>query len=262
MQQQPIAIFDSGLGGLSLVQEVRSQLPNESICYLADNAFVPYGSKSIEVIEKRCHQIVDFFVKQNCKAVVIACNTATAIAVDKLRQEFTLPIIAMEPAVKPAAQLNTSGKIAVCATENTLKHPRFQRLVANYAHSVEVLTQACHGWVELVEKLDIDSTNTDQVLLADLNPLIVQQVDAIVLGCTHFPLLKQRIEKLIPASCQLIDPTPAVVEEVKRQLIKAGLLATSDVKQEKAFFTQQVTDYPKHLQFYYPHFHQIELISL
>ncbi len=262
--KQAIGIFDSGLGGLSLLPALKQYLPNESLCYLADNAFVPYGTKSTEVIQQRCFDIVDFFIRQDCKAIVIACNTATAVAVDALRNRYQMPIVAMEPAVKPAATLSKQGKVAVCATENTLKHPRFELLVAKYAQNVEVITLACHGWVELVESLEIDSLHAHQVIEQDLTQLLNKDIDALVLGCTHFPLLKTTIAQHLPKSCQILDPSEAVVLELKRQLTEHQQLNTSAsiATKDTAFYTAKLADYPDKLSFFYPDFSQIQHINL
>jgi glutamate racemase len=225
-----IGIFDSGLGGLSVWREVQRILPAASFMYVADSAHAPYGDRSAEYIVDRARAIAGFLISQHIDALLIACNTASAHAADVLRNTYSLPIIAMEPAIKPAAQISRSKKIAILATSQTLASERVQRLVARHGASVQILFQACPGLVEWVEAGAQDSAEPLELLDHYVHPLIAQGVDTLVLGCTHYPFLKKHIEHaiqksraalqdpLLPSQVELIDPAPAVAQELVRRL--------------------------------------------
>lgn len=224
----PIGVFDSGVGGISVLKHIHTLLPNEDLIYVADSKFAPYGNKTQEFIQERALWIADFLIARGAKALVVACNTATAAAVDLLRQTYYLPIIAMEPAVKPAAAASKTGVIGVLATSGTLKSAQFAALLEHYGQQVEVVTQACHGLVECVERGELDSQATQDLLASYVQPLMHAGADAIVLGCTHYPFLKPLIEKLVGNRSVLIDTGAAVAKELKRRSEEAGLLNGSD----------------------------------
>jgi glutamate racemase len=224
----PIGVFDSGVGGISVLKHIHTLLPNEDLIYVADSKFAPYGNKTQEFIQERALWIADFLIARGAKALVVACNTATAAAVDLLRQTYHLPIIAMEPAVKPAAAASKTGVIGVLATSGTLKSAQFAALLEHYGQQVEVVTQACHGLVECVERGELDSQATQDLLASYVQPLMHAGADAIVLGCTHYPFLKPLIEKLVGNRSVLIDTGAAVAKELKRRSEEAGLLNGSD----------------------------------
>ena len=220
----PIGVFDSGVGGISVLKHIHTLLPNEDLMYVADSKFAPYGNKTPEFIQERALWITDFLIGKGAKALVVACNTATAAAVDLLRQKYHLPIIGMEPAVKPAAAASKTGVIGVLATSGTLKSAQFAALLDHYGQQVEVVTQACHGLVECVERGELDSTATQDLLASYVQPLIAAEADTIVLGCTHYPFVRTLIENLVGNDVVLIDTGAAVAKELKRRLEDARLL--------------------------------------
>lgn len=220
----PIGVFDSGVGGISVLKHIHTLLPNESLMYVADSKFAPYGNKTPEFIQERALWIADFLIGKGAKALVVACNTATAAAVDLLRQKYHLPIIGMEPAVKPAAAASKTGVIGVLATSGTLKSAQFAALLEHYGQQVEVVTQACHGLVECVERGELDSTATQDLLASYVQPLIAAGADTIVLGCTHYPFVRPMIENLVGEGVVLIDTGAAVAKELKRRLEDTRLL--------------------------------------
>ena len=220
----PIGVFDSGVGGISVLKHIHTLLPNEDLMYVADSKFAPYGNKTPEFIQERAVWIADFLIAKGAKSLVVACNTATAAAVDLLRQKYHLPIIGMEPAVKPAAAASKTGVIGVLATSGTLKSAQFAALLDHYGQQVEVVTQACHGLVECVERGELDSTATQDLLASYVQPLIAAGADTIVLGCTHYPFVRPLIENLVGDDVVLIDTGAAVAKELKRRLEDARLL--------------------------------------
>lgn len=223
---QPIGVLDSGVGGLSLLRAIQAELPQENLLYVADSAHAPYGDKSPAWISARSAQIISFLIEQRCKAVVIACNTITAVAVSELRDSFALPIIAIEPAIKPAAAMTQSGVIAVMATTRTLHSESLQRLRTRYAADVEVLFVPCPGLADKVESVDLHSSEVEQLLRHLLSPALDKGVDTLVLGCTHYPFLLDSIQRVVGPEVQIIDPSAAVAAEVGRRLQALDLLST------------------------------------
>jgi glutamate racemase len=220
----PIGVFDSGVGGLSVLREIRRELPNEALLYVADSAHAPYGDKSQAYIEARSIAISEFLIKQHAKAIVVACNTATGAAVNVLRAKFSLPIIAMEPAIKPAAAKTNTGVIGVLATQRTLASDNFVKLFTRFASTVEIVAQACPGLVEQVEEGDLYGLKTRVLLERYLQPLLARQVDTIVLGCTHYPFLMDLIQDITGPAVTIIDPAPAIARELHRRLEHMDLL--------------------------------------
>jgi len=218
-------VFDSGVGGLSVLREIRRELPAEDLLYVADTANAPYGDRDAAFIRERALAIVARLMREQVKAVVVACNTATGLAVDALRERYDLPIVAIEPAVKPAALKTRSGVIAVLATTQTLASERFSKLVSTHASGVIVLTQPSPGLVERVEAGDLSSPETRTLVARYVGPLVARGADSIVLGCTHYPFLRRAIEDVAGPSVTIIDPAIAVAREVRRRLEAAGLLA-------------------------------------
>ncbi len=226
--QAAIGVFDSGLGGISVLHEIRHLLPYESLIYIADSAHVPYGEKSAEFIVQRSIAISEFLLAQPVKAIVVACNTATAAAVTELRQRWPdVLIVGMEPAVKPAVQASKTGKIGVLATTGTLRSARFAALLERYASDVEVLTQPCPGLVELIEAGELNSPATRALLQTYVEPLLAADCDTLILGCTHYPLIKPLLRGLVPESVQLIDTGAAVARRLQSELRKQDLLAAA-----------------------------------
>ncbi|HYR05221.1 MAG TPA: glutamate racemase, partial [Gallionella sp.] len=221
----PIGVFDSGVGGLSVLREIRRELPNEDLLYVADSGHAPYGDKPGETIEARSVSIVEFLMSQRAKAIVVACNTATSAAVATLRARFALPIVAMEPAVKPAAESTRSGVIGVLATGRTLASENFTRLHARFGADVDILVQACPGLVEQVEAGNFSGSKTRTLLEQYVLPLLKRQADTIVLGCTHYPFLAPLIREIAGPSVAIIDPSAAIAREVRRRLAGTSLLS-------------------------------------
>lgn len=221
---QPVGVFDSGVGGLSVLRQIRLLLPAEDLLYVADTAWVPYGPRPPEQIRERSRVITRWLLAQGAKAVVVACNTATAAAVAGLREEFTLPVIGMEPAVKPAAAATRNGTVGVLATAGTLKSTRFAALLARFAENVEVISRPSPELVGLVEHGDLDSEHARAVVRTCVAPLLERGVDTLILGCTHFPPLRPLIEAAAGPGVAVIDTGGAVARQVRRRLAEAGRL--------------------------------------
>ena len=222
----PIGVFDSGVGGLSVLGEIRALLPNESLLYVADSGHVPYGEKSPEFIRQRCGLIAEHLLAQGAKALVLACNTATAAGVAELRERYPmLPIIGMEPAVKPAAAATRSGVVGVLATTGTLKSAKFAALLDRFASDVRVITQPCPGLVECIEAGELDTPATAALLQGFVRPLLDEGCDTLILGCTHYPFIKPLLRRLLPESVSLIDTGAAVARHLQRLLGERDLLA-------------------------------------
>lgn len=224
-REAPVGVFDSGVGGLSVLNEIRSLLPHESLLYVADSGHVPYGEKSPEFIRERSQAIAAFLLQQGAKALVVACNTATAAAVNDLRRLYDLPIIGMEPAVKPAARATRSGAVGVLATTGTLQSAKFAALLDRFAGSVRVLTQPCPGLVECVERGELDGDEVDGLLKRFTAPLLEAGCDTLILGCTHYPFLRSRLQALLPESVALVDTGAAVSRHLQYRLQETGMLA-------------------------------------
>jgi len=223
----PVGVFDSGVGGLSVLGEIRACLPLESLLYVADSGHVPYGEKSPAYIFERCCRITDFLLEHGIKALVLACNTATAAAVAPLRARYPdLPIVGMEPAVKPAAAATRNGRVGVLATTGTLNSAKFAALLDRFASDVQVITQPCPGLVERIETGQLADPQTRELLHGFVQPLLDQGCDTLILGCTHYPFLKPLLRELLPADIQLIDTAPAVARQLQRLLQGRGLLAS------------------------------------
>lgn len=227
----PIGVFDSGVGGLSVLREIRALLPNESLLYVADSGHVPYGEKSPEFIRERCRRIAAFLLERGAKALVLACNTATVAGVAELRELYPqLPVVGMEPAVKPAAAATRSGVVGVLATTGTLKSAKFAALLDRFASDVRVVTQPCPGLVERIEAGDLDSEQTRVLLQGFVAPLLAQGCDTLILGCTHYPFIKPLLQTLVPDAVSLIDTGAAVARQLQRLLDERGLLATGPAR--------------------------------
>ncbi|WP_020560390.1 glutamate racemase [Thiofilum flexile] len=236
MSNQPIGVFDSGLGGLSVLLEIERQLPAEDLVYVADSAHAPYGAKTADYMAERCIKISDFLLSQRVKVIVVACNTATAYAAEVLRQHLTIPIIGLEPAVKPAVKLTQTGKIGVLATRQTANSARLQRLIDTYAQNTQVVVQACPGLVEHVEAGDFNSAELKQLLSEYLKPLQEQGVDTLVLGCTHYPFLRQTLMELIQGQMTIVETSQAVTRQVVNILTQHQLLQTNPLAQRRVQF--------------------------
>jgi glutamate racemase (EC 5.1.1.3) len=201
----PIGVFDSGLGGLTVLREIRRLLPSEDLLYVADSAHAPYGDKSVAFIESRAIAIAEFLLEHGAKAIVVACNTATSAAAQLLRTRYSVPLIAMEPAVKPAVERTRSGVVAVLATRQTLASHNFSRLLGRLETQAEILLQPCPGLVERVEAGDLTGAATRDLLRTYLEPVLARGADTLVLGCTHYPLLTPLIRELTGPDVLILD---------------------------------------------------------
>lgn len=223
LDQRPIGLLDSGLGGIGVLGEALRQLPNEDYVYYGDTANAPYGDKTPEEVLGLVHQAVERLIELRCKAIVIACNTATSVSAGKLRQELALPIIGMEPALKPASLLPGEGKILVMATRVTLALPKFQALMAQYGR--DAVPVPCPGLMECVERGELKGPQVTALLRQLLGPWLSQPVKAVVLGCTHYPFLRKAIAALFPEGTPLIDGNAGSVRQLRRRLEEEGLLS-------------------------------------
>ncbi|MBX9676746.1 MAG: glutamate racemase [Methylotenera sp.] len=229
---RPIGVFDSGVGGISVLKHIHALLPHEDLLYVADSKYAPYGSRTPAEITARCFEIADFLIAKNVKALVVACNTATAAAIDALRAKydlpgFNIPIIGMEPAVKPAAEASKNGIIGVLATVGTLKSAQFSALLETYGRNVEVVTQACVGLVECIERGELTHENTLKLIQQYCKPLLDEGADTIVLGCTHYPFVRPLIEQTVGSEVTLIDTGAAVAKYLQKRLAELNLLTES-----------------------------------
>ena len=218
-----IGVFDSGAGGLSVLREIRKILPDERFVYFADNANCPYGEKSAAFITDRARAITDILLGYGAEAVVVACNTATGAAISTLREEYLIPFIGMEPAVKPAALLTQSGVIGVLATAGTLKASKYLNTKGRFEDDVRIEEHVGKGFVELVESLDLDSEHTFEVVRESVEPLLAAGADNLVLGCTHYPFLRPVIEQVCGPSVHIIDPAPAVARQLLKVMRERGI---------------------------------------
>jgi glutamate racemase len=214
-----IGVFDSGVGGLSVLRHIRLTLPNEHLIYVADSGHVPYGDKPAHDIEQRSLALSRFLISQGCDAIVIACNTATAAAAATLRSQFNIPIIGMEPAVKPAVSASKSGVVGVLATIGTLESARFAALLERYAGDVDIVTQGCPGLVEQVEAGDLNGLQTRELIERYTAPLLARGADTLILGCTHYPFLAPLIREVVGDAITLIDTSAAVARHLQSRLL-------------------------------------------
>ncbi len=241
----PIGVFDSGVGGLSVTLIIRELLPREDILYVADSRYVPYGQKSQTFLIERAHVITEHMINKGAKAIVIACNTATAAAVKSLRASYSLPIVAMEPALKPAVLATKNGVVGVLATSGTLDSSKFVGLLERYTNSsnnVEVITQRCPKLPEQVDAGELNTEKTYALLKEYCDPLIAAKADVIVLGCTHYPFLKDQIQDIVGKDVTLIDTGLGVARRLKAVLEEQDLVSNSKTKGIEYFWTSGECD--------------------
>jgi len=238
MSGAPRGIFDSGVGGLSVWRQVVHHLPDESVIYLADQAHVPYGQRSAQEIRAYCSAIAAELIAMGCKAIVVACNTASAVALESLRQAFPqLPIVGLEPAVKPAVELTRSGVVGVMATPATFQGELYRATVGRWAADITVVEQVCIGLADLVEMGELEGERCDALLRSFLDPMLAAGADTIVLGCTHYPFVIEAIRRLVGPAFAVLDPAPAVARHLGELLAAAGLLCSASCRSEHQFFT-------------------------
>ncbi|WP_372753757.1 glutamate racemase [Mariniflexile sp.] len=237
MSKQPIGIFDSGVGGTSIWKEIHLLLPHENTIYLADSANAPYGTKSKEAIVNLSIKNTAYLINQGCKIIVVACNTATTNAIHILRQNYNIPIIGIEPAIKPAA-LNTQTKcVGILATKGTLSSELFHKTTDLFANNITVIERIGEGIVELIETGQLYSEAMKVLLKSYLKPMLDANIDYLVLGCTHYPYLMPLLLELLPQHVKIIDSGEAVARQTKAVLEKNGLLNTQTIKGKTAFYT-------------------------
>ncbi|MEM1441544.1 MAG: glutamate racemase [Verrucomicrobiota bacterium] len=207
-----IGILDSGVGGFSVLREIHQLLPGFPLHYVADSSWCPYGNKPGDIIRERVASIADYLLDAGAEILVIACNSATIHAVGSLRDTYPLPVVGMEPAVKPAAELTKSGVVGVLATEASIAGEKFHQLVNTHASGIRVITKPCPKFVDLVESGVLEGEEVDRAVDDAVTPLLDANADVLVLGCTHYPFLKSAIEKRIPETITLLDTGPAVAK--------------------------------------------------
>lgn len=236
--RQPIGVFDSGIGGLSVWRELARQLPAESTLYLADQARIPYGPLPAEEVRAFAEAITGALLERGCKAIVVACHTASAAALKALRERHPgVPFVGMEPAVKPAALHSKSRVVGVLATPGTLQGRMFASVVERFAAGVTVVRQPCPGLVERIEHGELDAPATEALLRELLRPMLEAGADVIVLACTHYPFVEPLVRRIAGDAVQIIDPAPAVVRQLRRVLAEHGLLAEPDGMPAHRFLT-------------------------
>jgi glutamate racemase len=234
----PIGIFDSGVGGLSILQEVRIQYPAEDLIYIADQAHVPYGPRPIKQVRSISKEISRFLIACEAKIVIVACNTASAAALYTLRKIYpSTPFVGMEPAVKPAAENTHTGIVGVLATPATFQSELFASVLDRFADGVTVIQDTCPGLVSRIEEGDLDSSKTRQILKNALTPMIHQGVDQVVIGCTHYPHVSPLIKEIVGANVEIIDPSQAVARQTGRILRANQLLNPGKNPGKVQFFT-------------------------
>ena len=234
----PIGIFDSGIGGLSVLQAIQALLPAQPTIYLGDQVHVPYGSRPLEQVRAFSEEITRFLLKQGAGLIVVACNTASAAALHHLGMTFPdTPFVGMEPAVKPAAENTLTGVVGVLATPATFQSELYASVVERFAQGVKVLQNTCPGLVDQIEKGKLDDAVTMQILHNAIDPMLEQNVDTIVMGCTHYPFVIPQIRQIAGDSVRVIDPAPAIAKQVARLLQEHGWLADRNTGIPNSYYT-------------------------
>ncbi len=234
----PIGIFDSGIGGLTVLKAVRSLLPYENIIYFSDTIHLPYGDKPMEEILAYSKGITQFLLDNKCKIIVVACNTASAAALKQLRESYPdVMFVGMEPAVKPAAEQTRTGTVGVLATSATFQGELYNSVVERFAKDVEVIRQPCPGLVQQIEAGKLNTHDTEGMLRAWIEPMLKKNIDTLVLGCTHYPFVKSLIEKISGPGVRVIDPAPAVAKQVAKILEEKRLKHDGTKQGEISYYT-------------------------
>ncbi len=234
----PIGLFDSGVGGLSVLRAIRQQMPVQPVIYFGDQAHVPYGIRSLEEVRAFSTAVTQFLLQQGAGLIVVACNTASAAALHSLRQAFPeVPFVGMEPAVKPAAETTQSGVVGVLATPATFQGQLYASVVERFAQGVTVLQDTCPGLVAEIEKGNLGGKETRLILERALWPMIAAGIDTVVMGCTHYPFVIPLIEDIAGPSVRVIDPAPAIARQAGRLLAQHGWLAEGSAPVRTRFIT-------------------------
>lgn len=233
-----VGVFDSGVGGLSVLRAIRSLLPAQPLLYFGDQAHVPYGSRSLEEVRAFSEEITRFLLRRGAKLIVVACNTASAAALQYLRQTFPdVPFVGMEPAVKPAAEGSRTHRVGVLATPATFQGALYASVVERFASGTTLFQDTCPGLVQEVEAGRLDGPETRRILEKALRPMLENQIDTVVLGCTHYPFVIPLIQQIAGPGVQVIDPAPAIARQTQRLLESRGWLSRETDKAGLHFFT-------------------------
>lgn len=226
VEDRPIGFFDSGVGGLSVLREAVRLLPGENFIYFGDSKNAPYGIKDINEVKALTFNAVDFLIEKNIKALVVACNTATSAAIIDLREKYSriMPIIGIEPALKPAVEYKRKGKIIIMATPMTLSETKFSKLMNNYKSEAQIEPLPCPGLVELIETGVIEGDQLDKYLREKMNPFLDEGIAAVVLGCTHYPFIKKALSQVLTEKVPIIDGSRGTVKQLKRQLNEYNII--------------------------------------
>ena len=237
---RPIGVFDSGVGGLSILRALRAQLPNEHFIYIADQAHVPYGPRPLEEVRGFAEGITRYLLSEGAKAIVIACNTASAAALHYLRQTFPeIPFVGMEPAVKPAAEQTQTGVVGVLATPATFQGKLYASVVERFARGTRLLENTCDGLVQCIEKGNLDGNEPRRILENALKPMLAEGMDTVVLGCTHYPFVIPLIQEIVGENVRVIDPSPAIAKRTEYVLKERNALSTAPKGTVKFFTTAE-----------------------
>jgi len=234
----PIGIFDSGIGGLSVLRAIRAQMPTENILYFGDQGHIPYGPRLMEQIRDFSEAITKFLLERNAKIIVVACNTASAAALKYLREKISnVQFVGMEPAVKPAAEITQTGKVGVLATPATFQGALYASVVERFANGVELFQSTCNGLVQQIEQGNLSGDETRTILESALRPMLEKNIDTVVLGCTHYPFVIPLIQEIVGDKVRVIDPAPSVAKQAQRLLEVGGIMNESKSKGKIRLFT-------------------------
>lgn len=233
-----IGVFDSGVGGLWVLKHLEQEIPDYNYIFFGDQGHVPYGVKSLDEIKIYSEEITKFLINKGCKIIVIACNTASAAALKYLREKFPdILFVGMEPAIKKAVEMTTTGVVGVLATPATFDGELYNSVVERFAQNVEIHKDTCPGLVERIEKGDFDGNETRTILENALKPMLIDGIDTVVLGCTHYPFVIPAIKAIVGSEVNVIDPTPAIVRQVSHLLADSGLISKTKEEKKISIFT-------------------------
>lgn len=251
-----IGILDSGVGGLSVMREIRAQLPEQSLTYVGDTAWCPYGNKDFSEIRNRTFALSDFLISKGAEIIVIACNSATIVAIEALRSRYCIPFVGMEPGVKPASELTQTGTIGVLATEASLAGEKFHSLVATHAKDLRVITQPCPKFVEFVERGILEGDDVDRAIDEYTSSILAANADVFILGCSHYSFLRPALEARLPDHIQFIDTGSAIARRVSQQSLSTpeqnaiNLLTTGDPKEFSRLCKILISELPSSSQYF------------
>lgn len=244
MKNKPIGIFDSGVGGLTVVKQIFKRLPNEEIVYLGDTARVPYGTKSPETIKRFAVENADFLMKFKVKLIVVACNTVSSTSLNILREKFSIPIVGViKPGAEKAVQITRNNKVGIIGTYTTVKSKAYEKEIRHFSRDVETASKACPLFVPLVEEGWLKEEITFSIVKKYLKPLMAKKIDTLILGCTHYPLLKSVISKVIGKEVKIIDSASSVADEVHNILMSFGALREGARKPRHRFFATDAVEH-------------------